>query len=744
MHRADRGVLPWRGFEAVAVPSVFDIDLKKQRENAGLTQAELARRLGIAQSQVQRYENNPDNVPLRMAQEWIAACGHPDMDAGLDSGSPYVSIQQRLAQLSDYAANQPILLPEDTVAPPLDIGDLLNGLPKLGHKPRLVLWGRFDAGKSRLANTLFGADRLPTAYRPATAVVCLVRHIQDKPIWQTENVWIMNDTFNLGDADDQATCEAHRLLAGDFETLGRYGMHVADDVERSVLDGKPGSALIYIDAPLLQACDLIDTPGYGHDAYDNKLAGSAQPFGDALVYLAPLTGFMNEEDIAKLQEALTHLPTLPGVDPVRNLLILATHVHSGVKDSEVSEALDAAARRLHDRLLTGTTRTPDAPPLPETAAFRRRMFGWFVEQSALRMSVEADLRELLASVLPRGIGSRLDEAVARFRLTAADSLNQEIEHVHGVLRAGEQAAQDMAAFLAEEPERRARIEDRKQRVISIIQEARMATAKFIEEEVAPLFTTEGLGKIIDNKKFKNAKDAQEGAVDGVMGEARARIEQFLTALSEPLVDEVEILLRHYDLSVNSGIMKTSVPFDARAVFLGSLAGGGTFGALAGWAAIVAGGSNLGAYLLVPQVVSLLARLGIGIAGGTATGVSIVSALGGPVGIGVGIALTAGILAWQVFGRSWHSRLVAELEKQITAKNVLGEIWLSCDHFWDDSLHAFNKAIGTTETEYAQHLNRLKAQLATPALVLRERADRIAARRAFLTFLPWRPLEGANS
>jgi transcriptional regulator with XRE-family HTH domain len=79
----------------VAVPSVFDLDLTEQRENAGLTQAELARRLGIVQSQVQRYENNPDNVPLRMAQEWIAACGHPDMDAGLDPGFPYVPIQQR-------------------------------------------------------------------------------------------------------------------------------------------------------------------------------------------------------------------------------------------------------------------------------------------------------------------------------------------------------------------------------------------------------------------------------------------------------------------------------------------------------------------------------------------------------------------------------------------------------------------------------------------------------------------------
>ena len=693
---------------------------------------------------MQRYETNPDNVPLRMAQEWIAACGHPGTDAGLDPGLPYAPIQHRLAQLNDYAANQPALLPEDTVAPPFDIGHLLDGLPKLGRKPRLVLWGRFDAGKSRLANTLFGADRLPTAYRPATSVACLVRQVQDKPRWQTENVWIMDDTFNLGDADDQDACEAHRVLAGDFETLGRYGTHLAGDTERSVLERKPGSALIYIDAPLLQACDLIDTPGYGHDAYDDKLAGSAQPYGDALVYLAPITGIMNDEDIAKLQEALAHLPALPGNDRVRNLLILATHVHPGVKETEVAGALDAATRRLHDRLRVAAVRAPDAPPLPDAAAFRSRMFGWFVEQRALRAAVEADLRELLTSVLPKAIGGRVDEAVSRFRSTAAASLDQEIGHVDEVLRAGEQAARDMAAFLKEEPERRARIEDRKRRVTAVIQAAKTATAAFIEHDVATLFTTEGLEKIIEGKKFKNAKEAQDGAVNAVMGEARARIERFLTAQAEPLAKKVEILLRHYDLSSSSGIMKTSVPFDARAVFLGSLAGGGTFGALAGWAAIVAGGSNLGAYLLVPQVVSLLARLGIGIAGGTATGVSIVSALGGPVGIGLGIALTAGILAWQVFGRSWQSRLVAELGKQITAKNVLGEIWVRCEHFWNDSLRTFERAVGATEAEYSQHLGRLEAQLATPACVLRERAARIAARRAFLMFLPWRPLEGPKS
>jgi transcriptional regulator with XRE-family HTH domain len=727
----------------VTVPSLFDLDLKKQREKAGLRQADLAKRLGIGQSQVQRYETNPDNVPLRMVQAWVAACGHPEADAGLDPGEPYAPIHQRLAQLTDYAANEPALLPNDTIAPALEIGNLLIGLPQLGRKPRLVLWGRFDAGKSRLANTLFGADRLPTAYQPTTSIVCLVRHLQDKPGWQAENVWIMDDTFNLGDADDQLTCAKHRLLAGDLETLDRYGTHPAGDAERSVLEGKPGSALIYIDAPLLHACDLIDTPGYGHDAYDDLLGGAAQPYGDALVFLAPFTGFMSEEDISKLQGALAHLPAIRGIDRLRNLLILATHVHSDVKETDIAKVLDLSAERLHSRLRAGVARTADVPPLPDATAFRRRMFGWFVERPELRTLVESDLHELLTSVLFETIGMRLDETVSRFRSTAETSLDREIEHVRGLLLAGEQAAQDMATFLADEPERRARIEGRKRQVTDIILTARTKTAAFIEQEIAPLLTADGLEQIIKDKKFENAKAAQDGAAEAVMEEVRTRIERFLTAATDPLAGEVDVLLHDYDLSASSGVMKTAVPFDARAAFLGGLAGGGTFGALAGWAAIVAGGSNLGAYLLVPQVVSLLARLGIGIAGGTATGVSIVSALGGPVGIGIGIALTAGVLAYQVFGRSWQARLVTELEKQIIAKNVLGEVWLRCEQFWDNSLRDLKRAIDATEAQYARHVDLLKSQCAVPEYILRDRVCRIAARRAFLTFLPWRPLKGAT-
>lgn len=74
--------------------------------------------------------------------------------------------------------------------------------------------------------------------------------------------------------------------------------------------------------------------------------------------------------------------------------------------------------------------------------------------------------------------------------------------------------------------------------------------------------------------------------------------------------------------------------------MGAVASLTTFGALATWASIVAAGSNLGAYLLVPTVVSFLSSIGVSV-GGTAAAASIVAVLGGPITIGIGIAVVIG-------------------------------------------------------------------------------------------------------
>jgi transcriptional regulator with XRE-family HTH domain len=725
------------------IPSIpADLDLKKLRDDADLTQTDLAKRLGVTQSQILRYEAEPENVPLRIVREWVAACGHLDAGHGLNVGMPYAWIGPRLDRLRDYALNQPPMERDDTIVPPVGVEDLITVVSELRSKPRIVLCGQYDAGKSRLANTLLGADRLPTAYQPATRIVCLVRHIDDKPDWQPEAVWIMDDQFKLADALDKSACEAHRFMAGDLETLRRFGTHNGDYGDK-LQNPEPGAALVYLDSPILHACDLIDTPGLGNDDDDAALAKSAWAYGDAVLYLSPVNGFLNGEDIRAIATLVGALPAQANADRLAGLAILATHAHPGISDADVSSTLERGAARLHRSIaplfnLSGS----DSGQQLDAESLRRRFFPWYVETPSRRGPFEADLQRLLKSIFPTAIAARLDNAAAAFGTKADKMFGREVEQLESLLSAHGNAAQKMQAILDSEPDRQMRTRESEQRIAAIIAKSKSETEIFLKNVITPLFAEDALRKLID-ERFTESKEAEQQAGNAALTEARVLIERFIEEQTAPLTREVEEFLGKYSVQIEHGLGAVIVPFDARAVFLGSLAGGGVFGALAGWAAIVAGGSNLGAYLLVPQVVSLLARLGIGIAGGTATGVSVVSALGGPVGIGIAIAVAAGMIAWQVFGRSWQARLARGLAAKFVEHNVLGKIWVACERCWDDTLRAFESAAKSTEKQHVEYLLRLKAQLQTPAEVLQARVIRIKARRAFLSFIPWSPVEGTE-
>ena len=722
------------------IPNIpAELDLKKLRIEADLTQTDLAKRLGVTQSQILRYEAEPENVPLRIVREWVAACGSPDTGRGLIVGMPYAWVEQRLDRLADYARNQPGLEPDDTILSPISVEDLIAAIRGLSGKPRIVLCGRFDAGKSRLANTLLGADRLPTAYQPATRIICLIRHVSDKPEWQTEDVWIMDDKFKLANAHDKDACKKHLLVGGDLEKLRRFGTHFGDNL----VSGEPGAALVYLDSPVLHACDLVDTPGLGHDDNDSALSSSVGAYGDAVIYLSPFTGFMNGEDIRAIAALIAALPAQANTDPLAGFAILATHAHPRITDTEIGSALDRGASRLYQAIapLFAQHREGAASPLDQLA-LRKRFFPWYVETPARRAPFETDFERLLKVILPTAIGSRLDDAASAFRKKADETFGREIDQLERLMEAHAAATRQLRAILDSEAERKARTHESENRIKNLIIRSKAETAIFLKDSITPLFTEDSLRKLID-ERFSDSKEAEQQAGNAVLTEARVLIERFIEEQAKPLTCEIEKFLGKYSIEIGNGLGPVVVPFDARAAFLGSLAGGGVFGALASWAAIVTGGSNLGAYLLVPQVVSLLARLGISIAGGTATGVSMVSALGGPVGIGVAIAVTAGMIAWQVFGRSWQSRLARGLAAKFVEHNVLGTIWVACERCWDDTLNAFKSAAKDTEEQHAEYLFRLTRQIETPEHVLKTRLSRIEARRAFLSFVPWLGEEGAN-
>ena len=146
----------------------------------------------------------------------------------------------------------------------------------------------------------------------------------------------------------------------------------------------------------------------------------------------------------------------------------------------------------------------------------------------------------------------------------------------------------------------------------------------------------------------------------------------------------------------------SIPFtfNVGRAFAGGLSGLATFGALAAWAATC---GNLGGYVLVAKAVSLLASLGIHL-GGTAAVMSAVSAIGGPVVLGIAIAVIAALTSILALGGTWKKMVGSKLVKQYQNKNILKSLATASDKFWDETMVAFRAGAEQIESDWKAHMD----------------------------------------
>jgi len=181
-----------------------------------------------------------------------------------------------------------------------------------------------------------------------------------------------------------------------------------------------------------------------------------------------------------------------------------------------------------------------------------------------------------------------------------------------------------------------------------------------------------------------------------------------------------------------------IAFDARGTFLGGMAGLGTIGALGAWAATL---GNLGGYIIVAKVASLLASLGISV-GGSAALVSLVAALGGPVVVGVALAVVVGWVVSALFGESWERRLARKVVKALEEKDVRGQFEHGVWKFWDDTERAFQQAADNVEAEYDRQIDEFGRTISLGAESRAELEDLLEAVqriRDFFAGLPWMEL-----
>jgi len=712
-------------------------------EVAGISQDEMAAHLGLSQSQVSRYAKNSEDVSVKFYRAWEAYCGKVVSGKALDVGDPLDEINRRRELIENYCKVAPSV-PADFPIDQLENGrsllkteNLLEGIRRISRKPRLGLFGRFDMGKSRLANLLMGGDSLPSSYQPATSIACLVRHIDDKPDWQPELVWIFNAGFDLNRPDSEKHCQAHRLIGGGYEVLKEHGTHSG---RKTPQFEDAASAVVYIDSPFLKGCDIIDLPGYKHEKSDDKRAEMAQQISDIIIYVSTAQGFMDGHDRSYLTQLIRNLPPVEsaenGLQPLCNLFVVATRADIA-KDS-IGDILDKASSYSFDGIGDELRQRGGVLGVPiDETSYRSRFFTYSAEDLSLRKKLENSLHDLLTNIIPQNISAKMQSSMLQTKKAGTKSLQALVDTIQETLDHREQAHQEINKIVKQEPQRINTKNTHEQKIIEFIQELKKDSVSDVKETCSMWINAELVEDIIKNR-YDDKKKATELAPTLIVERLQQRLGQKMKEKSERLSSEVDAFLSGYDISINeSDVLKDSWDFNAKGAFAGALAGLGTFGALATWASVVAAGSNLGGYILAAKIVSALSALGISV-GGTATVASVMSILGGPITIAAGIAVMTATIAASIFGDSWQKKLAKKMCKGMRENNIEEKITQNFNNFWDNTEKAFKHAAKETEEDFQRKLASLQEiAFNTNVDVLKQHLGAATELKDFFAGIPWR-------
>lgn len=721
------------------------IDLLHMRKQAGLTQEQVAGALKLSQSQVSRYEADPDDVPVKIVRAWAAFCGDVQKTAGFslsdNKRQPLTDVLESVYGWFNYAPS----VRGDGLP---NLTQMLESIKVIGRKPRIAVAGKFDAGKSSLLNYLLGGKALPASFQPTTSLLCQIKHICDKPVWQTEPAALFKAGYDINDPANKANFDNHKLFVGDTSILQKYAQHthrLIDDEKPVVAVPDAVYAVIYLDSPILTAVDLIDLPGYGNDKKDTEKAEIAQCIADALIYLSPYSGFLGSEDLLYLpvlMDKLTPIVVDGKTETLANLFVVCTHIHSIVSDTQtrkeiVDEILDKSVKRIGPAL-EGAMKTASVrwETKVDTAVIRKRMFGFAVDPNVAEIRAEFlnELSRYAGDVMPR---FTLENLIKVLSVAKA----KELTAISGLIKQLSQSLEDRAAAEKDVKEMREKKDITKARFnseftrLSLLIDESLDKSKVATKTNYDKFVNVTYIENLIRTSYNDKKDAQKYVPNIILDRFKREVNEDVSVISSKFNDDLNGVLD----TLSNAASPTGAPliFDAKSAFLSALTGMSATGALAGWAAVVAGGSNLGGYILAAKIVGWLTAMGIPVAGPTVV-MSTIAALGGPVtiAIGLGALLAAGLYA--LFGADWQTRLARKLVDEFKGQNVLSTFDKSIKQYWVDTKVALKQSMDETIQAYEKFIQDRAEILSLDKDVVLKRIDDAKQVEAFFRMEPKLP------
>lgn len=697
---------------------IFDLKNFRSKHLNCMSQEEFAKQVGISQDKVSRMESDPSQVSLEvlikiathfgMSLDELINLPKPIMQA-LSVDYTWSSAEFIRRTLLDYISKSEV---SDSYEK--DIHELEALVEKTIRKPKVAFIGRSDVGKSTMINTLLGTARMPAYWTPATAIAVYIKHTNDRPAYMDDDVWVFqsdaaaNETWDDTRLGDEEYCRSLKLSSGNYDLLNTYGTRKGEHFAES----KATAAVVFIDSSLLLDCDIVDLPGYGTGdrLEDDALSLREKSKADVLVYMSIANGFMRSEDISYVKDAIPSLADIQScgeadIKPLANLFIVASqaHVIDHGNQAELKNILSAGCERFEKSLTDGfwdERRKPDS--------LLDRFYTYTSNSPVLRERFEKDFSRLIEA-LPQVVEQKAKDIIAEWAASKDTDLQNVISGYQQLLDDRKRCEEALKEYDRNEPKRHAAFQKARQKVVEGIAKYKRESKDEVADYYSDTITVDHLVSLMEQRDVKKKKDDLQVFSTYVSGLLQDKTNAVLKKKSKQLTADIDEFLNLFEVSAAISVDSVSfkiAPFSKEQAFAAGLTGVATYGALAIWAASC---GNLGGYILVAKGVSLLSALGISV-GGTAAAASAVASIGGPVVLGIALALIAAISVFAIFSGGWRKSVAKKFVESCRNERVLDKLQSNINTYWNDTQTAFNASADSLDTEWKKHIEDLREQL----------------------------------
>jgi len=743
------------------------INLKRLKEHAKQKNNWMANFLGIDKPAYSRLESKPESLSLEQYLKLKAHFGDLDeyMNSAADSlykvfdnidsekrSNPYDSLfTQRdlfLKVLKEGLDN-----PLDETPRYLQWPQIKAVISANARLPNIGVFGRSDVGKSHLLNTLLGDDVLPAKFTPTTSITIQVVHEKYRPSWVSEKVALMKqdywkpaengeqahiywstDSVFTDEKQLRAHWDANCLYRGGHDVLSefavrpRFNLPEKKKQDIALIQCEAHTAIVFVDAPILEYCQLVDIPGFENvtpaisdkdsvtdinSKRESEAAINSLSAIDMAIFLSPLIGSFNSNDRGMLSLIKRHFDSRHKEKRSISDIDEIIWVISQADPSRSNQAIDEAKEQIAGSLVyhfagTRINDLSESAFKSEQLKLNNKLNVFWSDTNDRRQPLLEYIEQQLTCNQPKLIRQRTRDTIQWFSKLGEGYYQKKVFRWNRLIQDQKLASITLQKENVIKEKRIAKINASVEKVKTRTIEIRTNSISNIESEMSEYLTVDSLELRIKAAYQNDNKAAKENAFGLIYEQLQSLVDQEVERFS-PEIDQLfreleysEAELSVDNIEINIDQAEQDIPRDIKGI-----AAAGTSSIISAGAMTIVAGSmgNLGGYALAAKGVGFLSSLGLSFAGtgGTAGVMSGIAAIGGPVTLGALITGGIGLTAWRLLGDKWERRLANKLIKLCTESDLSHQ-------FIDSTQQAFELLLKELESQHVFLLSQYESYL----------------------------------